>query len=354
MSTCVNKKSPEYQILKNKSGIQNFILEALCRDYLNKYGRFPYLDELSQSNSEPHLRNRFKIKENNSTNISTILEETGKPTIDEATIDINNEYRDLEVQITPIVNEAIIDITHRPTNDNFDITPVEVDTNINNYMVFNKSLEKLANLYGINFNTVTDAELTTPEWREISPDIATANAFVYNGEIYINIDRNSVDAPLHELMHILIGSMRFTNPLIYQELVNSVENFPNYQLLASRYNNRSRNDINEEIFVTETAKYLMGIPSNIDNFDQKLLNEINYNTKRVLDSILMGQDSVKTLTNDQLYTKSFKELAQIVNSSVLNNQFKGFINVEGSELHRKLNNIKSDLFKNNQLEEYCN
>ena len=155
-------------------------------------------------------------------------------------------------------------------------------------------------------------------------------------------------------MHILIGSMRFTNPLIYQELVNSVENFPNYQLLASRYNNRSRNDINEEIFVTETAKYLMGIPSNIDNFDQKLLNEINYNTKRVLDSILMGQDSVKTLTNDQLYTKSFKELAQIVNSSVLNNQFKGFINVEGSELHRKLNNIKSDLFKNNQLEEYCN
>lgn len=354
MSTCVNKKSPEYQILKNKSGIQNFILEALCRDYLNKYGRFPYLDELSQSNSEPHLRNRFKIKENNSTNISTILEETGKPTIDEATIDINNEYRDLEIQITPIVNEAIIDITHRPTNDNFDITPVEVDTNINNYMVFNKSLEKLANLYGINFNTVTDAELTTPEWREISPDIATANAFVYNGEIYINIDRNSVDAPLHELMHILIGSMRFTNPLIYQELVNSVENFPNYQLLASRYNNRSRNDINEEIFVTETAKYLMGIPSNIDNFDQKLLNEINYNTKRVLDSILMGQDSVKTLTNDQLYTKSFKELAQAVNSSVLNNQFKGFINVEGSELHRKLNNIKADLFKNNQLEEYCN
>lgn len=354
MSTCINKKSPEYQILKNKSGIQNFILEALCRDYLDKYGRFPYLDELSQSNSEPHLRNRFKIKENNSTNISTILEETGKSTIDEATIDINNEYRDLEVQITPIVNEAIVDVTHRPTNDNFNITPVEVDSNINSYMVFNESLEKLANLYGINFNTVTDAELTTPEWREVSPDIATANAFVYNGEIYINIDRNSVDAPLHELMHILIGSMRFTNPLIYQELVNSVENFPNYQVLANKYNNRSRNDINEEIFVTETAKYLMGVPSNIDNFDQKLLNEINYNTKRVLDSILMGQDSVKTLTNDQLYTKSFKELAQAVNSSVLNNQFKGFINVEGSELHRKLNNIKADLFKNNQLEEYCN
>ena len=98
----------------------------------------------------------------------------------------------------------------------------------------------------------------------------------------------------------------------------------------------------------------MGIPSNISSFDQKILHEINYNAKRVLDSILMGQDSVKTITDDQLYTKSFKQLAQEINSAALNNQFKGFINVKGSELHRKLNNIKSDLFKNKQLEEYCN
>lgn len=354
MLTCINKKAPEYQNLKEKSGIQDFLLNAVCRDYLNKYGRFPYLDELPQANSEPHLRDRFHLKENNGTKIEAILQETGKSTIEEATIDINNEYRDLEVQITPIVNEAVVDVSHRPTSNNFDINPVEVDSVINSYMVFNKSLEKLANLYGINFNTVTDAELTTPEWQGVAPEVASANAFVYNGEIYINVDRNSVDAPLHELMHILVGSMRFTNPSMYQELVASVENFPNYQLLAQKYTNRSRNDINEEIFVTETARHLMGLSSNISNFDPSILNEINYNTKRVLDSILMGQDSVKTLSNDQLYIKSFKELAQAVNSTALNNQFKGFINVEGSELHRKLNNMKADLFKKKQLEEYCN
>nr|DAU18071.1 MAG TPA: hypothetical protein [Bacteriophage sp.] len=32
----------------------------------------------------------------------------------------------------------------------------------------------------------------------------------------------------------------------------------------------------------------MGLSSNISNFDPNILNEINYNTKRVLDSILMG------------------------------------------------------------------
>lgn len=353
MLTCINKKSPEYQNLKEKSGIQDFILSAVCRNYYDKYGRFPYLDELPNVNSEKHFKDRFHLKENGGAKIDTILRETGKPTIQEANIDINNEYRDLEVQITPIVNEAIVEINHRPTTNNFKTDSVEVDQNVNDYMIFNESLKKLANLYGINFNTVTDAELTTPEWQEVAPEVASANAFVYNGEIYINTDRNSVDAPLHELMHILIGSMRFTNPSMYQQLVASVENFPNYQILAQNYMNRSRNDINEEIFVTETAKYLTGQLSNISNLDPAILNEINYNTKRVLDSILMGQDSVKTITNDQLYTKSFKDLAKMVNSTALNNQFKGFINVEGSELHRKLNNIKSDLFKKNQLEEYC-
>lgn len=354
MLTCINKKAPEYQNLKDKSGIQDFILNAVCRDYLDKYGRFPYLDELPKANSEAHLRDRLHIKEDNSAKIEDILSETGKSTVEEATIDINNEYRDLEVQITPIVNDAIVDITHRPTSDNFDVNPIEVDSVINSYMVFNESLEKLASLYGITFNTVTDAELTTPEWQEVAPEVASANAFVYNGEIYVNIDRNSVDAPLHELMHILVGSMRFTNPSMYQELVSSVESFPNYELLSQKYPNRSRNDINEEIFVTETARHLMGLSSNVSNFDPSILNEINYNTKRVLDSILMGQDSVKTLSNDQLYTKSFKELAQVVNSTALNNQFRGFINMKGSELHRKLNNMKSDLFKKKQLEEYCN
>ena len=354
MLTCINKKAPEYQNLKDKSGIQDFILNAVCRDYLDKYGRFPYLDELPKANSEAHLRDRLHIKEDNSAKIEDILSETGKSTVEEATIDINNEYRDLEVQITPIINEAIVDVVHRPTSDNFDVNPIEVDSVVNNYMVFNESLEKLASLYGITFNTVTDAELTTPEWQEVAPEVASANAFVYNGEIYVNIDRNSVDAPLHEFMHILIGSMRFTNPALYQQIVASVEQFPNYKVLAENYKNRSRNDINEEIFVTEVSKYLMGVPSNISSFDQKILHEIDYNAKRVLDSILMGQDSVKTITDDQLYTKSFKQLAQAINSTALNNQFKGFINVKGSELHRKLNNIKSDLFKNKQLEEYCN
>jgi len=33
----------------------------------------------------------------------------------------------------------------------------------------------------------------------------------------------------------------------------------------------------------------------------------------------------------------------------MSNNFHGTMNVEGSELHRKLNNMKSDLYKNGTL-----
>lgn len=353
MLTCINKKSPEYQTLKDKSGIPDSRLTAICRNYLDKYGRFPYLDELSGSNSEPHLRERFGIKENNGASIQTILEETGTTTTEDAGIEINNEYRDLEVEITPIVNDAIVEITHRPTQTNFDVHSVEVDNSVNSKVVFNNLTSKLSNLYGININTITDAELTTPEWREVAPNISMASAFVYNNEIYVNVDKSSVDAPVHEMMHILVGSMRFTNPELYEEFVNSVESFPNYNLLAQNYPGRTRNDVNEEIFITESAKYMMGLPSHIDNFDNKVTHELNYNIKRVLDTILMGQDSVNTISDDRLASFTLKELTQEVNSSIMTNQFKGTINMEGSELHRKLNNMKADLIKNKQLEEYC-
>lgn len=350
--SCINKKSPEYQTLKNKSGIKDFILEAICRDFVDKHQRFPYLDELSDVNSEPHLKERLSINSYGTSNIDTILEQSGTDTLEEAVINLNNEYRDLEIDVTPIQNEAFVDIEHRPTDSNFDINPVQVDSKPNDYDIFNNALIKLSSLYGIKFNGITDAELNSELWQDV-PGVSDANAFIYNGEIYINLNKSSVDAPLHELMHLLIGSMRFTDSANYQKLIASIENIPNLQELAQQYPNRTANDIKEEIFVTEVAKHLTGQSSFIDNLDSNIRYEILYNTRRLLDSILMGQDSVKTISPERLFNMSLKELTQEVNSTIMTNQFKGFIYQEGSELHRKINNIKSDLLKNKLLEEYC-
>ncbi len=350
--SCINKKSPEYQALKNKSGIQEFILEAICRDFVDEHQRFPYLDELSDVNSELHLKKRLSINSYGTSNISTILEKSNASDLEEAAINLNNEYRDLEIDITPIQETAFIDIEHRPTDSNFETNPVTVDEHPNNYDIFNNALIKLASLYGIKFNAITNAELNSETWNNV-PGVMDANAFIFNGEIYINLDKSSVDAPLHELMHLLIGSMRFSDPNIYQQLVASVENIPDFQKLAQNYQGRTANDIKEEIFVTEVAKHLTGQSSFIDNLDANIRYEILYNTRRLLDSILMGQDSVRTISPKRLFTMSLKNLTKEVNSVIMSNNFKGYVNSEDSELHRRLNNIKSDLLKNNQLEEYC-
>ena len=664
MALCINKNSVQYQSLKNRAGIPEFILEAVSRDFMEKYGRLPHLDELPNSNSEPYLRDQLGVTKQNSAKVESILEMTGKETVEEAVIDINNQFRDLETTIVPINKEALVDIVHRPTDNNFDnwteedqilaeaprdnngnllapngkvsnlaknekqyiqvrtkafkdwfgdweklistvqlnetshtgtgrtqyyeykinendgyiaiavdtknktinITGIEAikgkglgvnsyialqnkfpeytinsdedalsvdaermwdrmvtkgiaikngnkkyslklpnvskvvdengeplvvyhytdndnltefsidfdnyfaqhggtkkaifftrdnvipgsennfltsrkhklslflnirditeyrgtkedlhkkgttyvqvinesaqkndidgglvfkglddnkkldqtiyvvhnpkqiksavsnlgafsrlnrniyDIEPNGYLVLNNALQKLASLHGITFNETSDAELNSEKWQDIIPDASLVNAFIYNGQIYINLDRANLDAPIHEMFHMFVGSLRFTNPSLYQALVDSTQSFPNYEQLVQEYPGRTRNDVNEEILVTEVSRYLTGQPSSLAKMDSKTRYEISYNIKRMLDTILMGQDSVKTISEDRLFNLSLKEIAQEVNSAVMVNNFTGTMNVEGSELHRRLNNVKSDLYREGTLEEHC-
>ena len=227
------------------------------------------------------------------------------------------------------------------------------DIEPNGYLVLNNALQKLASLHGITFNETSDAELNSEKWQGIIPDASLVNAFIYNGQIYINLDRANLDAPIHEMFHMFVGSLRFTNPSLYQALVDSTQSFPNYEQLVQEYPGRTRNDVNEEILVTEVSRYLTGQPSSLAKMDSKTRYEISYNIKRMLDTILMGQDSVKTISEDRLFNLSLKEIAQEVNSAVMVNNFTGTMNVEGSELHRRLNNVKSDLYREGTLEEHC-
>ena len=345
MIACINKSSIEYQTLQNRSGIHPMLLDALCRESLDKYDRFPYLDELPSSNSEPSLRELISVKDNGEASIDRVLEATNSNTVEESVIKINNEFRDLEVEILPINKSAIVDIAHRPTINNFEAREVEQDQEVYSPAFFRSVIYKLQRLYGINIIETNNIEI---EAMNLGID-SGVNAFIQDGNIYINTDLASVDAPIHEMMHLLIGQLRFYNPNLYQELVQSVEQFPSYQKLAAKYNNRSRNDINEEIFVTEVSKYLAGMSTNL-NLDEKAEHEILYNVNRLLDSVLMGQSSVNTVTPRLLYNMSLKQAAQMLGSIQMINTFKGTPN---DELHRKLNNEKSDLIKQKELIEQC-
>ena len=354
MANCINRNSLEYQSLKNKAGIHESLFDIIYEEFQDQHGRSPRLDEISMVDSSKYIKNILKLDKNNSTKIDHVLDLTNSNTIEEAIIKLNNEYLDKEISILPIIEDCIVDIKTRPTDGypNFEETYIP-DKNPNGVIIIEQALHKLANLYGIKVNTVTNAELSMDKWKHLMPQDRLVNAFIYNGDIYINTDKASPDSFIHEMLHLLVGSMRFTNSQLYTSLISQAESFPNYERLLSDYSGKTRNDANEEIFIQEISKYFSGMNSDLNGLDPEIVYEINYNVRRVLDSILMGAFSTKTLSDKQLYNSSFKNVTQAVGSPIMTSTFTGTMNVEGSALHRKLNNMKSDLLKRKILEEVC-
>ena len=60
--------------------------------------------------------------------------------------------------------------------------------------------------------------------------------------------------------------------------------------------------------------------------------------------MLMGDVSVKTIPTQDLTTMSLYEIAELVNSDVFDNGSRG--SLSNSQIHRILNNRKSDLINN--------
>lgn len=360
MAICLNRNSVEYQTRLKMSGLSEFKFNAFASNFVEKFGRFPELDEIPGANSKPYIKNALDIKEVEGENVSKndkILQYTNTSTISDANKKLNNTYRDLEIQITPLTEKSILSIKERPSKwKGLYEGGISVDQEVTpqrNVGVLNNILERLANLYGIEFKGISNAELASPEWADKVADAKTTNAFIYNGDIYINTDNMRIDAPLHEMMHLILGSLKFSDPSLYNSTIELMESIPDYNNRTQIYKDRTRSDINEELFVSEFSRYLTGQSSAIRKLDKKVLNKIFYNMNRVLDSTLFGQQSVATMDSVELFNSSLIQLSEYLGSALTNNSYSGSLDVNSAEVHRILANVKSDLLKTGDLKEFC-
>ena len=342
------------------SGLSEFKFNAFTSTFVDKFGRYPELDEIPGADSRPYLNNSLSVKTIDDTSFvknDKIFSQTGTTDVKEANIRINNTYRDLEVKLTPSSEVSTIQVRKRPNKwDNVYEGGIIIDDSTSssrNVGVFNSILEKLANLYGINFVSITNGELSSEQWKGVVDDAKTTNAFVYNGDIYINIDNSSIDAPLHEMLHLFLGSVRYSDPQLYFSMVEAMNELPNKALLARNYRDRTDSDINEELLVSEFSKYITGQDSIISKLPVNVLHKTFYNMGRVLDSILFGEQSIATMDTKSLFNSSLVKLSEYLGSALTNNQYSGTFNVKSAEVHRVLANVKSDLMKNKDLKEFC-
>lgn len=354
---CINTKSVEFQARLKQSGLSEFDYAVEVGSYFDKQRRmgiseedlkYPELDRITGADSSNYLIENIKLNDDGA-NIQDILNYTKTQDINQATIEINNKHRDLEVNILPLNEQALVYIDHRPTDFS---NKENVKTTIySDKQALVPIFNKLASLYGIKFHNITIDDLQNdPKFKDVI-DAKHTNAFILNGDIYINMDIADIDAPIHEMTHMILGSVKYQNPQLYNELVSISEQLPVYNELSKNYQGRTRSDLNEEIFVTEFAKFISGKQSIIEQLPEFIQEEILYNIKRLLDSMLMGDISVKSVPTDQLLKMSFPEIAELVNSNVFENLSRGTLN--NSHIHRILNNRKSDLMNKNELKEEC-
>lgn len=352
MLNCINKNSKEFRDLKEMSGLPESQLEAESRWFITNMDRFPYLDELDGADSEPHLLKRLQIGKDSTTSLETLFKITGKNTVDEALSELNNIYRDLEISGV-VLNDGniIINREHKPIKNRKDIVPVVTQDNIHSALIIDDISNKLSTLYGIPITPLTTFEINEDEQLSQIPDVGTAKAFIFNNNIYVNTDNATLDSKIHELMHILFGSMKYSNPDLYWNLVQTAETFSNFNDTARLYQGRTRGDILEEVFITELSRHLAGLNNAIQDIPLKEAREIFYQTHRLLDIAFMGDYSVKGIPTDQLYQLTLKQIGQYVNSALTNQSFKG--SISDAEVSRILANKKSELIRDGKLKEYC-
>lgn len=352
MTNCININSVQYRELKRLSTLPEVLLKAEIARYQESHnGRFPTIDEIPGASSINAIKQDLKIREDGTSKVEDILKFTGASDLNSANVIINDKYRDLDTEIIPLNKTAIVDIKERPSIFKYVESPQNDFDFVDSPIFITNALDKMAKTMGIKINHMSYDRMKQEGLVEQVPDAATANAFIFNGNVYINTDLASTDAKIHELMHILLGSMRFKQPDLYSELVQTVKDLPNFEDIAINYPNRTQSDLFEEVFVHEFSRYLSGMDNEMSGLDSDILYQINYNITRTLDSILMGDNSVAAIDDETLYNSSLKDVASMVNSSTMVNKTHGFL--EDALIHRTLANVKQELFENGDLKEEC-
>ena len=147
--------------------------------------------------------------------------------------------------------------------ENKDYKP-DIDTNIK------AGMEYVSKVFGTKLGVVTTLKTADDIAKEIGPEEAKQKAFIYNGQVIINVSCASIQDQLHEYSHLLLGILKTQNYNNYMALVKAVAERRNqtFMQMFEKYPELAQTDIMEETFVEEFSKYIMN--ANSGNLEQTL------------------------------------------------------------------------------------
>ena len=186
----------------------------------------------------------------------------------------------------------------------------------------------------------------------------SSSAFIHRGVVYINVDHAEASSPIHEYMHIVLASMKFSkDPNTrnkFYDILNHIKNTNEYQTMlddirnqdskTGLYSNLYGSDLQEEVVVHLLEKeFLTGFKKKWDN---PVLKDLKQSVVNILQDLL-GIDSIKDQNLDNLGKTSLQDLLLFFNSKLIVPSES--IDELAIPTNQTIANIKATLAKNSQI-----
>lgn len=207
--------------------------------------------------------------------------------------------------------------------------------------------EYLQNNFGVKTNLLTAREISD-QFKSIIPNVNRANAFIYNNEIYINIDKATTADALHEYAHIVMGTIKQSKPDLYYGLLDKIEEHPLYSLKLQAYkgDKRARTDLNEEIFVDIFGEYCARRMNPWFNDKTVQLDELKEKFKQGTQKMLQTGDDISGESAGRLLHMSINDIMGEFGSTLSEKDPEAF-NMDLAYQSRVVSNLISKLMSSN-------
>ena len=234
----------------------------------------------------------------------------------------------------------------------------EQNENIFSIVVINNLIEKAIQRFGRKIYKITDLDLASPKWNGLIDRSKTNKAFIYNGDIYINVDHATIEDTLHEFLHLILGSIEQKEGKAYYDLISRIASdeqwlesqLPMFYKPGTNQLDRSLSDILEELFVREISKYLTGQKSKIREFESEVQDLILNDFMSGFNQIFDAKYSIDTTNPLLSFQTSLIKLGNELESTHFSTNL-----IEKSTKHRINSNLVSKYLQQfSNIQELCN
>ena len=190
--------------------------------------------------------------------------------------------------------------------------------------------------------------ITTSDFDELPKEInKEAKGFIYNGTIYINASRASLNDLPHELGHLMLGMIKATNINTYMDLINRLSTMNEIQSMKELKRNQeeykylAEEDLIEEVFVDLVGQYIVKNNKNLGLIGNQI-NKLVSDAVEDFGSSLVGLNTFRHFIDN--FSSKMKDFIFSGNGLELN---------EAMGLRRRAANLIADGIKNKEIEMIC-